>query len=80
MEIIAPRPDLEQVIKLYGSFLPDYDYLMRTCGANRGWESVKMVRRYAHLSSEHLSGYVDRLSALHAVWDEPDSYDLATGH
>ncbi len=27
-----------------------------------GWESVEMVRRYAHLSSEHLIEYVDRLS------------------
>lgn len=37
MEKITPRPDLEQVIQIYGSFLPDYDYLMRTFGANRGW-------------------------------------------
>jgi integrase len=44
-----------------------------------GWESVEMVRRYAHLSSEHLAGYVDRLSALRAVGEESDSYDLATG-
>lgn len=29
-----------------------------------GWESVEMVRRYAHLSSEHLAGYVDRLSTF----------------
>jgi integrase len=45
-----------------------------------GWESVEMVRRYAHLSSEHLSGYVDRLSALHVVGEESDSYDFATGN
>lgn len=37
MEIIPARPDLEQVIKLYGSFLSDYEYLMRAFGANRGW-------------------------------------------
>ncbi|MGR8999162.1 MAG: hypothetical protein ACU88J_08960, partial [Gammaproteobacteria bacterium] len=37
MEIITPRPDLEQVVKLYGSFLPDYDFWMRNFGANRGW-------------------------------------------
>jgi integrase len=43
-----------------------------------GWESAEMVRRYAHLSSDHLAGYVDRLSALHAVADETSSYDLAT--
>jgi integrase len=27
-----------------------------------GWESVEMVRRYAHLSSDHLAEYVDRVS------------------
>mgnify|MGYP001566834422 CR=1 FL=1 len=27
-----------------------------------GWESVEMVRRYAHLSSEHLAKYVDKMS------------------
>lgn len=32
-----------------------------------GWESVEMVRRYAHLSSEHLAGYVDRLSTFRAA-------------
>jgi hypothetical protein len=26
-----------------------------------GWESVEMVRRYAHLSSEHLAEYVGRM-------------------
>ncbi len=45
-----------------------------------GWESVEMVRRYAHLSSDHLAEYVDRLSALHVVGGESDSYDLATGN
>ena len=29
-----------------------------------GWESPEMVRRYAHLSAEHLAPYADRLSAL----------------
>jgi hypothetical protein len=29
---------------------------------------------------EHLAGYVDRLSALRAVGEESDSYDLATGN
>lgn len=37
-----------------------------------------MVRRYAHLSSEHLAGYVDRLSALRCFSEDSDSYDLAT--
>jgi integrase len=39
-----------------------------------GWESAEMVRRYAHLSSEHLAEYVDRLSGLQLV----GGYDLAT--
>lgn len=43
-----------------------------------GWESVEMVRRYAHLSSEHLTEYVDRLSAFRVVEADQDSYDLAT--
>jgi beta-glucosidase/6-phospho-beta-glucosidase/beta-galactosidase len=45
-----------------------------------GWESVEMVRRYAHLSSEHLAVYVDRLPAFHVVGEDADSYSLATGH
>ena len=32
-----------------------------------GWECVEMVRKYAHLSSEHLIDYVDRLSSLKLV-------------
>ena len=32
-----------------------------------GWESAEMVRRYAHLASEHLAPYADRLCALRAV-------------
>ena len=35
-----------------------------------GWESVEMVRRYAHLSSEHLAEYVDRMSGLKLVKEE----------
>jgi integrase len=30
-----------------------------------GWESAEMVRRYAHLSSEHLAGYVAKFSGVH---------------
>jgi integrase len=30
------------------------------------WESVEMVRKYAHLSSEHLTQYVDRFSTIQA--------------
>jgi integrase len=29
-----------------------------------GWESPEMVRRYAHLSAEHLAPYADRLGAV----------------
>ena len=29
-----------------------------------GWESVEMVRRYAHLSTAHLAEYVDRVSSV----------------
>jgi integrase len=35
-----------------------------------GWECVEMVRKYAHLSSEHLTEYVDRLSRLKVVESE----------
>lgn len=35
-----------------------------------GWECVEMVRKHAHLSSEHLTEYVDRLSRLKAVENE----------
>jgi len=34
-----------------------------------GWECVEMVRKYAHLSSEHLAEYVDRMSGLKLVKD-----------
>lgn len=33
------------------------------------WECVEMVRRYAHLSSDHLVQYVDRMSGLRLVQD-----------
>ena len=36
-----------------------------------GWESAEMVRRYAHLSAEHLAPYADRMSALSA-WTDPE--------
>ena len=36
-------------------------YVLQELG---GWESVEMVRKYAHLSSQHLIGYVDRLSEM----------------
>lgn len=46
MEIITPRPDLEQVVKLYGSFLPDYEYMMRAFGAN--WGRPTKATRHCH--------------------------------
>lgn len=41
-----------------------------------GWESVEMVRRYAHMSSEHLADYVDRVSDLRVL--DGSGYVLAT--
>jgi integrase len=35
-----------------------------------GWESVEMVRRYAHFSSDHLVEYVDRMSGSLKVVNE----------
>ena len=32
-----------------------------------GWETAEMVRRYAHLSSEHLAQYVEQFSPLRVV-------------
>ena len=29
-----------------------------------GWQSTEMVRRYAHLSAEHLAPFAERLSRL----------------
>ena len=42
-------------------------YVLQELG---GWESVEMVRRYAHLSTAHLVGYVDRLSGIKLVGKE----------
>jgi hypothetical protein len=33
------------------------------------WECVEMVRKYAHLSNDHLVPYVDRMSGLRLVQD-----------
>ncbi len=37
-----------------------------------GWESSDMVRRYAHLSADHLTPYADRLCALRVIEGERD--------
>lgn len=42
-----------------------------------GWESMSMVRRYAHLSAEHLAPYADRLDALRVVENPADGTNLA---
>jgi integrase len=42
-----------------------------------GWESVEMVRRYAHLACEHLAPYAERLCAMRVVEDESDGTNLA---
>jgi len=34
-----------------------------------GWESPEMVRRYAHLSAEHLAPYADRLGEVQVLAD-----------
>ena len=39
-------------------------YVLQELG---GWESPEMVQRYAHLSSEHLAGYVEKGSRLRVV-------------
>lgn len=38
------------------------------------WESVEMVQRYAHLSTNHLASYVNRVSGLRLV----DADEMAT--
>lgn len=40
------------------------------------WESVEMVRKYAHLSSDHLTQYVDRFSSIHAGGAEIATFGL----
>jgi len=42
-----------------------------------GWESAEMVRRYAHLTADHLAPYADRLCALRVVEGEADGTNTA---
>jgi integrase len=43
-----------------------------------GWHSSEMVRRYAHLSSDHLAEYVDRMSGgLRVVSGHPADVTIA---
>ena len=39
-------------------------YVLQELGS---WESPEMVQRYAHLSTEHLASYVDKVSGLQAL-------------
>src|SRR6476646_3865516 len=41
-------------------------YVLQELGS---WECVEMVRKYAHLASDHLTQYVDRMSGLRVVQD-----------
>ena len=41
-------------------------YVLQELGS---WECVEMVRKYAHLASDHLVQYVDRMSGLRVVQD-----------
>ena len=45
--------------------------------SDRAWESAEMVRRYAHLTAEHLAPYADRLCSLGLVRDESDGTNTA---
>jgi hypothetical protein len=44
-----------------------------------GWESLEMVRRYAHLAADHLVPYAERLAAVRAVAAENDGTNTARG-
>lgn len=43
------------------------------------WECLEMVRKYAHLASDHLVQYVDRMSGLSVVQDGKVATFSATG-
>ena len=49
-------------------------YVLQELG---GWESAEMVRKYAHLSCEHLAPYADRLCALGVVEGLANGTNLA---
>jgi integrase len=42
-----------------------------------GWESPDMVRRYAHLSAEHLAPYADRLCSIRVVSEPLNGTNLS---
>jgi hypothetical protein len=43
-----------------------------------GWESVEMMRRYAHLVADHLAPYADRLRSLIVSGAEISGHVLGT--
>jgi integrase len=43
-----------------------------------GWESPLMVRRYAHLSAEHLAPYADRLCSVRDMDSKGSGHNLGT--
>ena len=45
-----------------------------------GWESPEMVRRYAHLSADHLAPYADRLCSLRVVSGSDYDTNVAQSH
>ncbi len=50
-------------------------YVLQELG---GWESAEMVRKYAHLSSEHLAQYVEQFSRLSLVRQDDERYESVT--
>lgn len=42
-----------------------------------GWESVEMVRRYAHLAADHLAPYADRLGTVRNTGEIEDGTNVA---
>lgn len=42
-----------------------------------GWESERMVRRYAHLASEHLATYASNVDVLGTNWAQTNGLPLA---
>lgn len=41
------------------------------------WQSPEIVRRYAHLTADHLAPYAQRLGAVRAVAAEKDGTNMA---
>ena len=44
-----------------------------------GWESGEMVRRYAHLSANHLAPYAQQLAAVRASETETHGTKMSQG-